>query len=80
VSWPVEWPEYAPTVFTSQKLLDDKPSWADGDDPLVITNWNHLDGSIDRKSHLGDYEVIEGVPRNPVGRTGISGWYLFPGI
>jgi ADP-ribose pyrophosphatase len=69
----VAWPEYAPTVFTSQKLLEKKPSWADGDDPHVITNWNHLDGNIDRKSHLGDYEVADGIPRNPVGRTGISG-------
>jgi ADP-ribose pyrophosphatase len=73
VSWSVDWPEYKPAEYTSYKLIEERPSWADGENPLVITNWNALDGNIDRKSHIGDYQIINGVPRNPVGRTGISG-------
>lgn len=28
---------------------------------------------IDRRSHLGIYELVNGRPRNPIGRTGITG-------
>ena len=56
-----------------EKIIKDKPVWADASDAKKIKNWNALDGNIDRRSHMGEYEIIEGVPRNPVGRTGISG-------
>jgi ADP-ribose pyrophosphatase len=35
--------------------------------------WNEIDNNIDRRSHLGKYEIINGLPRNPIGRTGITG-------
>lgn len=39
----------------------------------VIMNWNELNYTINRQSHIGKYEVIDGLPRNIVGRTGICG-------
>ena len=53
-------------------ILNDKPSWADSDDYSKY-KWNCLDENIDRRSHLGTYEIVNGRPRNPIGRTGISG-------
>jgi ADP-ribose pyrophosphatase len=41
--------------------------------PSASFKWNDIDGAIDRRSHLGKYDVIGGMPRNPVGRTGVSG-------
>lgn len=75
MSWSVKWPEYKPIEYTANKLLKDKPVWADGENPLDIKNWNKLDRDIDRRSHMGIYEVIDGIPRNPVGRTGVSGTF-----
>ena len=54
-------------------MLKDKPSWADPENPLDIKNWNQLDGEIDRRSHVGVYELVDGIPLNPVGRTGVTG-------
>lgn len=67
----MSWPEYKPIPYTAGKILKDKPSWADVENPLDIKKWNCLDGEIDRRSHMGEYEVIDGIPRNPVGRTGV---------
>jgi ADP-ribose pyrophosphatase len=74
VKWSLTWQGYAPVSYTSSKLLAEKrPVWVDSNDPLEIKNWNKLDGNVDRTSHLGVYDVRDGVPRNPVGRTGITG-------
>ena len=73
MSWSVEWPEYKPEYYTWTKLVVNKPVWADPESPLDITMWNKLDDKIDRRSHMGDYAVVDGWPRNPVGRTGITG-------
>ena len=35
--------------------------------------WNEFDGSVDRRSHLGKYSIVNGLPRNPIGRTGLTG-------
>lgn len=35
--------------------------------------WNDLDGKIDRRSHTGRYDVVDGRPLNPEGRTGLCG-------
>lgn len=35
--------------------------------------WNSLDGKVSRKSHMGPYQIEDGYPQNPVGRTGICG-------
>ncbi|KAJ8312987.1 hypothetical protein KUTeg_010360 [Tegillarca granosa] len=58
VKWSVDFPEYKPTNFTSSKVLS-KPGTEKK--------------KLNRISHHGKYEVIDGVPRNPVGRTGLRG-------
>ncbi|XP_070573291.1 ADP-ribose pyrophosphatase, mitochondrial-like isoform X2 [Ptychodera flava] len=75
VPWNVEWPEYQPTDFTA-KVVAEGPVWADPEirtDDSVKLKFNQRDGKVNRKSHIGNYEVIEGVPRNPCGRTGMVG-------
>ncbi|KAK3785345.1 hypothetical protein RRG08_045570 [Elysia crispata] len=83
VQWSVPFPEYAPLDFTSNSVLQ-MPPWADIDFRTAQTNedtsdscqepkWNQLDGKTNRRSHMGRYEVVDKVPRNPVGRTGICG-------
>lgn len=71
VKWSVKWPEYKPVSYTVDKILKDKPIWADSENPLDIKNWNLLDGKLDRRSHLGTYLVNDGYPFNPIGRTGL---------
>ncbi|KAI0241034.1 ADP-ribose pyrophosphatase, mitochondrial [Lamellibrachia satsuma] len=74
VLWTVPFPEYKPREFVSEAVLG-KPVWADPDfkteTPATPPKWNALDGNIDRRSHMGEYKIVKGVPRNPVGRTGI---------
>ncbi|GFS20542.1 ADP-ribose pyrophosphatase, mitochondrial [Elysia marginata] len=83
VPWSVPYPEYAPVDFTSDSVLK-MPVWADVDFRVAQTNgdksatvqqpkWNQLDGKVNRRSHTGKYEVVNSVPRNPVGRTGLTG-------
>ncbi|KAJ8922952.1 hypothetical protein NQ315_001498 [Exocentrus adspersus] len=73
VPWSVKFPDYNPPEHNSKALLN-KP-WADPpiDDPHFQPKWNELDGSINRKSHTGNYAVSEGRPFNPEGRTGVRG-------
>ena len=49
------------------------PVWADVPNPIEIKNWNRRDGEIDRQSHICKYDIHNGFPRNPMGRTGITG-------
>ena len=39
----------------------------------AIISWNAVDGKIDRRSHMGQYKIVNGVPLNPLGRCGIKG-------
>ncbi|XP_022101086.1 ADP-ribose pyrophosphatase, mitochondrial-like [Acanthaster planci] len=76
VQWSVPWPEYKPVEFTNPKVLAG-PVWADPEirgPNSVKLKFNRVDGKINRRSHMKpDYETPEGVPRNPCGRTGITG-------
>ncbi len=72
VFWNIDYPNYNPNDFTDKKILA-QPSYADQPDPSLITKWNDLDGEIDRRSHMGTYKIVNGVPQNPCGRTGITG-------
>lgn len=74
VLWDADWPDYKPVDYTAPRVLE-RPVWADPDfrkekgAPL----YNCLDGNIDRRSYTGEYKVVDGVPRNPLGRTGLVG-------
>lgn len=74
ISWDVQYPEYNPNKYTSSSIKN-KP-WADPEieSNSFIPKWNAIDGSINRKSFMGDYIISKnGYPLNPVGRTGIIG-------
>eukprot|EP00731_Ephydatia_muelleri_P023488 Em0015g1071a len=75
VPWSVAWAEYSPVDYTAEVVLKG-PVWADPDIRVVkdrTLHFNALDGKVDRRSHNGEYAVVGGVPRNPAGRTGMSG-------
>lgn len=76
VPWLVDWPEYQPVDYTAPSVLKG-PVWADPDirttPPEKPLKFNSLDGKVDRQSHMGDYVIAGGVPRNPAGRTGMVG-------
>ena len=73
VPWSVEYKNYKPEFYESQSLTGTE--WADphSADPNFEPKFNVLDGLINRKSHVGKYEVIDKMPRNIFGRTGIIG-------
>nr|XP_033802259.1 ADP-ribose pyrophosphatase, mitochondrial isoform X2 [Geotrypetes seraphini]XP_033802260.1 ADP-ribose pyrophosphatase, mitochondrial isoform X2 [Geotrypetes seraphini] len=74
VYWSVLWPEYKPVEYTAPSVLA-QPVWADP--PIGKNNFspkfNELDGKVQRKSLNGPYQLENGQPRNPRGRTGITG-------
>eukprot|EP00730_Choanoeca_flexa_P006755 TRINITY_DN12219_c1_g3_i12.p1 TRINITY_DN12219_c1_g3~~TRINITY_DN12219_c1_g3_i12.p1 ORF type:complete len:1414 (+),score=379.52 TRINITY_DN12219_c1_g3_i12:272-4513(+) len=81
VDWRTSAPEYNPPTYEDIGLADD-PDWADPMDLAAHpVQFNQLDSTLvpplDRISHDGWYQVVEGVPRNPRGRTGIAGRGLF---
>ncbi|XP_038648081.1 ADP-ribose pyrophosphatase, mitochondrial-like isoform X1 [Scyliorhinus canicula] len=77
VDWAVPWADYKPVNYTAPSLFR-RPPWADPpysdegelDTPL---KFNYLDGGVDRTSHIVSYNVVNGFPRNPCGRTGLRG-------
>lgn len=73
VSWKVNFSEYKPKAYTSE-AVSSQPVWADLDYRKVNSSsvkWNKIDGKVDRRSFEGIYEIVDAVPRNPIGRTGI---------
>lgn len=86
VSWSVDFAGYVPPYYDAPVLLTDtKPLWADSvnvvDPPTSTVKWNQLDKdavsgvTIDRRSLVknGDYAIVQGLPQNPIGRTGLRG-------
>ncbi|GFR76765.1 transient receptor potential cation channel subfamily M member 2-like [Elysia marginata] len=81
VLWEIEFPEYNPPIFTSLDVQQ-QPSWAD-EDLLSLTPdvrkgrlpFNKEDPAcgVSRISFIKEYEVEDGLPVNPVGRTGLRG-------
>ncbi|ETO25525.1 hypothetical protein RFI_11612, partial [Reticulomyxa filosa] len=39
----------------------------------VKYKFNEIDNGINRKSYLGEYKIVNNLPRNPIGKTGIKG-------
>ncbi|CAH1971874.1 unnamed protein product [Acanthoscelides obtectus] len=73
VAWSNQFPDYDPPEYNSKSLVN-KP-WADPpfEDPNFKPNWNQLDGKVNRQSHVGVYDIRDGRPLNPEGRTGLKG-------
>ncbi|XP_075686988.1 ADP-ribose pyrophosphatase, mitochondrial isoform X1 [Rhinoderma darwinii] len=74
VSWSVDWPEYRPVEYTAPSVLA-QPPWADPPQSHqgFCPQYNALDGEVQRTSFEGMYQVMRGSPRNPSGRTGVTG-------
>jgi ADP-ribose pyrophosphatase len=70
VSFDIDFPAYKPVNYKAPELK--KASWADPSNTSEI-QFNSRDGKTDRLSFEGSYRVIEAIPINPIGRTGISG-------
>merc|ERR1712226_29721 len=74
VPWSASPSGYTPVDYTAPVVLS-KPVWADpdfrGDSQPVI--WNAVDGKIDRRSSTSTYQVVNNIPRNVIGRTGLCG-------
>ncbi|KAL3314579.1 Nudix (Nucleoside diphosphate linked moiety X)-type motif 9 [Cichlidogyrus casuarinus] len=75
VPWSLSWSEYKPPFFEMAKLAS-----ATYADPNILVNkdialkFNQLDGELDRTSFHGLYQIgSDGLPLNPMGRTGLSG-------
>jgi ADP-ribose pyrophosphatase len=73
IAWSVEFEGYAPHFYEAPGIQG-KP-WADPvfDDSLFKPKFNELDGQVNRVSHIGSYQVVDKLPLNPFGRTGITG-------
>ena len=73
IAWSLPFKDYSPPTFDSP-ILQGK-AWADPDinDASFHPNFNELDGSVNRKSHIGIYQIENKTPLNPFGRTGLSG-------
>lgn len=68
--------DYQPVEFTSEKIRSSTKEYVDRDprnDPNVAIPWNEDDRLCDRRSYHGPYEIVGRLPRNPCGRTGVTG-------
>ncbi|XP_009930580.2 ADP-ribose pyrophosphatase, mitochondrial isoform X1 [Opisthocomus hoazin] len=74
VGWLIEWKDYNPVEYTAMSVLAG-PIWADPqiDDKGFSPKFNERDGEVERRSLNSVYVVENGRPRNPVGRTGLTG-------
>lgn len=78
VYWTVAFLGYLPPTYTAPHIKNQ--IWADqnlaADKCIDISfqpKWNSLDGSINRVSYNGVYDIEDKFPRNPIGRTGLQG-------
>lgn len=78
VKWSTPLPDYKPVDHTAPSVLK-QPIWADYPEDVIVQDgkkphWNAVDGNVDRRSHMGEYKIDDqGLPINPVGRTGLRG-------
>lgn len=73
--WSADWPEYAPADVTPPELRPDgiAASVADGWVRDAATDPAAIDYAPRQSAALVPYDVVDGVPRNPAGRTGRTG-------
>lgn len=74
IPFAVSFQDYNPVKYTAPVVLAG-PFWADKDitSPKHDMKFNTRDGKVNRVSYYGSYEIVNGFPMNPVGRTGING-------
>ena len=63
---------YKPTNYTAESVLA-KSTWSDPPHSVIRGIFNQQDGLIDRVSKVAPYAIVDGLPRNPMGRTGFAG-------
>ncbi|KAK9401047.1 transient receptor potential cation channel subfamily M member 2 [Crotalus adamanteus] len=74
VPWETEFDIYNPPFYSSETQEDITPKFPrDNLENLSRINFNSLDGDINRQSFHGTYTVEDGLPLNPMGRTGLRG-------
>ena len=77
-SWNSSFEDYHPVEFTKEEFLDRKLApYADTEsaDSITFNSWDS-ELEIDRRSYCKRntqfYSIVDGVPRNPIGRTGVK--------
>ncbi|XP_053773634.1 transient receptor potential cation channel subfamily M member 2 isoform X6 [Desmodus rotundus] len=74
VPWGTEFLIYDPPFYSvERKDKDLVDPMGNTPDPLSKITYNAVDGPTDRRSYHGSYTVQEGLPLNPMGRTGLRG-------
>ncbi|XP_020739237.2 transient receptor potential cation channel subfamily M member 2 isoform X1 [Odocoileus virginianus] len=74
VPWETEFLMYNPPFYTAdRKDKDLVDPVGDALEPLSKISYNTVDGPLDRRSFHGVYAVRDGLPLNPMGRTGLRG-------
>jgi ADP-ribose pyrophosphatase len=69
----VPWDGYTPVEYEAPHIMRGGAAWIDPPDPSSI-EFNTTQPTVDRKSFTGTYVVgINGKPKNPMGRTGMTG-------
>ncbi|XP_076815902.1 transient receptor potential cation channel subfamily M member-like 2 isoform X1 [Clavelina lepadiformis] len=80
VPWNVPMHDYSPVNYTAE-IVKQLPDWADIHLELepeigrTVLPYNQIDHKkkVDRTSYIRPYAVVNGIPRNPMGRTGLCG-------
>ncbi|XP_006876843.1 PREDICTED: transient receptor potential cation channel subfamily M member 2 [Chrysochloris asiatica] len=74
VPWEAEFVIYDPPFYTAERkdktVVDPTGSSLE---LLTKISYNTVDGLVDRRSFHGPYAVCDGLPLNPMGRTGLRG-------
>uniref|UniRef100_A0A8U8BSN4 Transient receptor potential cation channel subfamily M member 2 n=1 Tax=Geospiza parvula TaxID=87175 RepID=A0A8U8BSN4_GEOPR len=74
VPWEVDFPLYDPPAYSADhKDMAVQDPFSLSLESLLKINYNTMDGLIDRQSFHGLYAVQDGLPLNPMGRTGLRG-------
>ncbi|XP_066475364.1 transient receptor potential cation channel subfamily M member 2 isoform X1 [Tiliqua scincoides] len=74
VPWEVEFEIYNPPFYSAERQEDATAETVrDSLENLSRINFNSVDGDINRQSFHGTYVVQDGLPLNPMGRTGLRG-------
>ncbi|XP_063162905.1 transient receptor potential cation channel subfamily M member 2 [Candoia aspera] len=73
VPWEIEFDIYNPPFYSSETQEITPKFLRDNLENLSRINFNSLDGDINRQSFRGTYAIEDGLPLNPMGRTGLRG-------